>query len=107
MSAWTTDDKDADDRCEHCDNCKRPPESWTPKSVSLESWIILKIMERIASQQGQITMSKLITLSRNGGGFSVARGKRKRGQAEAEENIDLQELVGGKVTLSPAVSFDM
>lgn len=76
------------------------------RDVTLEAWKLLRVSGEVLNQGGRLTVSALAKLARGGGGgsFSVAEGKGKKKKATGEGNVDLEELVGGKVTLNEDVS---
>ncbi|EIW74415.1 ATP-dependent DNA helicase [Coniophora puteana RWD-64-598 SS2] len=105
MSAWTTAEKGSLDRCGHCDNCTRSPETLDVRDVTLESWQILRVLEAVHAGGGRVTMSGLaeLAIGRGGGAFEQApvRGKRKKAQGAKEKmTVDYDAVAGGKVALS-------
>lgn len=107
ISSWTTKDQDALERCGHCDNCTRPPESIERKDVSLYTWQLLKIAHYVHSIGGNATVNMLAGLARNAGGgaFDVLAdgGKGKRREKE-KVSLDLDAVAGGVVDLPKDVS---
>lgn len=107
VHSWTTDDSGALDNCGHCDNCTRAPYAFDHKDVTVEAWQILKISDAANRLGGRITLNKLADLVRgNGGGaLEVQEGGRRKGKDKAKEkvDIDLEQIVGGKVGLSKDV----
>lgn len=107
ISSWTTEDQDALERCGHCDNCVRTPESIERKDVSLYSWQLLKIAQYVHGIGGKATVNMLAGLARNAGGgaFDVltggGRGKRKE---KEKVSLDLDTVAGGVVDLMKDVS---
>ncbi|KAL5514242.1 hypothetical protein ACEPAG_2330 [Sanghuangporus baumii] len=105
MSAWGTAETDAHARCDHCDNCKRPPEAMERRDVTLPAWQILRVSQVIERMSGRVTMGMLADLVRGAGGgsFGAVVGGRGRGKGKggAKEKIglDLDEIAGGKVQL--------
>lgn len=108
MSSWGTTDSDAYSRCGHCDNCVRAPESIETRNVTLESWKILKIAESIERDGGRVTVGMLADLVRGAGGraYGVTErgGKQSKGKAKEKVALDVEQIVGGKLTLSKDVS---
>lgn len=107
MSAWATSEIGAHDRCGHCDNCTRPPETIERQDVTLAAWRILKVSDWIEHEGGRVTLGMLADLVRGAGGgsFGIASGGGK-GKSRAKEKIglDLEDISGGKVTLGKDVS---
>ena len=103
ISSWSTEDQDVLERCGHCDNCTRPPETIESKDVSLYSWQLLQIANYIHNSGGKATVNMLAGLARNvgGGAFDVSHGKRKGKEKVA---LVLDDIVGGMVDLSRDVS---
>lgn len=107
LNSWTTDPSKALERCGHCDNCKRSPDSLDQKDVTLEAWQILKIAESVQAQGGRLTQKALGDLARGlgGGGFEATAGQGKRkAKAKEKQNLDVNQVAGGKITLSGDVS---
>ncbi|KZP14674.1 ATP-dependent DNA helicase [Athelia psychrophila] len=103
LNSWTTDPSKALERCGHCDNCKRSPDSLDQKDVTLEAWQILKIAESVQAQGGRLTQKALGDLARGlgGGGFEATAGQGKRkAKAKEKQNLDVNQVAGGKITLS-------
>ncbi|KIK97438.1 hypothetical protein PAXRUDRAFT_31795 [Paxillus rubicundulus Ve08.2h10] len=99
MTSWTTEESSAMDKCGHCDNCTRAPETVEHKDVTTEAWQILKILEAVDVQGGRQTIAGLSDLARGlGGGSFEAGGKRKK--AKAKVQLDYDAVAGGKVGLS-------
>ena len=93
--------------CGICDNCTRDPATVIAKDVTLESWKILRVLQEVVRSGGRVTPATLINLVRGLGGgiFSVpAGGKRKRSEPE-KATLNLDHLVGGKITLNKDVSW--
>ena len=94
--------------CGHCDNCCRPPESIEDRDVTLETWQILTIVEQVKRAGGrQKTMNQLAELVRtkNNSSFRQRGGLGK--DWRADETLDLNESIGGKVTINKEVNdFD-
>ncbi|KAI0062780.1 ATP-dependent DNA helicase [Artomyces pyxidatus] len=86
LSSWTSDGSDSLERCGHCDNCERPPESIDERDVTLDAWRILTISKTFKSKGDKITAQKLRDIVRSNGNDA--------------KKIDFDSL-GGKVTLSP------
>lgn len=104
-SAWTTDEKAADERCGHCDNCTRAPETIQQVDVTVQGWQILKVVEQVEIEGGRVTIAMLSDLCRGAGGkgFDVPSGRRGKGKEKSE--LNLTEIAGGPVTLSKEVSI--
>lgn len=115
MSAWETKEVGANERCGHCDNCTRPPETKEERDVTIHTWQIIRIIEHIKRGGGRVTLGMLANLVRGAGGcsFSAANGKRKgKGKAAGSNNteketikVDLDVVAGGKVSLNRDVSL--
>ena len=88
MRAWETEEVGANDNCGHCDNCTRPPETVSERDVTVETWQILRVAEHL---EKPVTLAQLAKL---------VRGVR----AGITHNLDLDVLIGGKVSLSGHVS---
>ncbi|KAF5309315.1 hypothetical protein D9611_014398 [Ephemerocybe angulata] len=101
INSWTTQESSALDRCGHCDNCLRDPESIIKRDVTLAAWQILRIVAEIGKVQGTLTLASLAKLARGKGGskVDVAKGK---GRAKTKESVgvDLDRVCGGPVELS-------
>jgi len=108
ISSWSTEDQDVLERCGHCDNCTRPPETIECRDVSLYSWQLLQIVHHIHKNRGKATVNMLAGLARNAGGaFDVSSG-RKRGRKEKEKvTLALDDVAGGTVDLSRNVSHGL
>lgn len=104
MSAWTTSESDALERCGHCDNCIRPPTALERKDVSFAVWQILKITAEVQREGGNLTQTMLGNLARGvgGGGYEVTTGRGKRKEKE-KVVLDLDSVCGGKVDLKKEV----
>jgi ATP-dependent DNA helicase Q1 len=90
------------DKCGHCDNCTRAPETIEHKDVTIEAWQILKILEAVDAQGGRQTIAGLSDLARGlGGGSFEASGKRKKSKEKVQ--LDYDAVAGGKVGLSKDV----
>ncbi|KAG8954861.1 hypothetical protein FRC04_010344 [Tulasnella sp. 424] len=101
LSSWNGNGSTFVDRCGHCDNCTRPPESNVQQDVTLEAWKLCKVLDEVDGSRGRLTITTLAALARgNGGGtFDVQEGgKGKRRKSKAEATIDLHALCGGKIT---------
>ncbi|KAH7925066.1 ATP-dependent DNA helicase [Leucogyrophana mollusca] len=99
VASWTTDEANAMDRCGHCDNCTRPPETVNYKDVTIEAWQILKILSAVEDQGGRLTVSGVSDLARGlGGGSFDTGGKRKKIRGKVQ--LDYAAVAGGKVMLS-------
>ncbi|KAF9008323.1 P-loop containing nucleoside triphosphate hydrolase protein [Cyathus striatus] len=98
LSAWGTADEGALDRCGHCDNCTRPPDSLVEKDVTVATWQILQVVTAVKRHRGNLTLRTLVDLARgNGGGaFEIGKGKKAREKI----NLDLENLAGGAVDMS-------
>ncbi|KAF9235619.1 P-loop containing nucleoside triphosphate hydrolase protein [Melanogaster broomeanus] len=99
MASWTTEESNAMDRCGHCDNCTRAPETIEHKDVTIEAWQILKILEAVDAQGGRQTVAGMGDLARGlGGGSFETGGKRKKTKERVQ--LDYDAVAGGKVGLS-------
>ena len=79
------------------------------RDVSLEAWKILRVLNEVQKASGRVTLATLADLVRGlgGGNFAVAsaKGKGKRQAASGEKgSLDVDDIVGGKVTLNKEVS---
>lgn len=102
MAAWTTEESNATDRCGHCDNCTRPPETVEHSDTTLEAWRILKILENVDANGGRQTIAGLGDLARGlGGGTFEANGKRRKTKEKVQ--LDYDAIASGKVGLSKDV----
>ncbi|KAH7912757.1 P-loop containing nucleoside triphosphate hydrolase protein [Hygrophoropsis aurantiaca] len=101
MNSWTTEEANAMDRCNHCDNCTRPPESIANKDVTLEAWQILKTLAAVESRGGRVTINGIGDLARGlGGGKFDANVGGKRKKAKESVQLDCEAVAGGKLQLS-------
>lgn len=101
LSSWNDNGSTFVDRCGHCDNCTRPPDSLVQKDVTLEAWKLCQILDEVHRSQGRLTIATLAALARgNGSGtFDTHEGgKGKRRKSKAEATIDLHTLCDGKIT---------
>lgn len=99
MASWTTEESRATDRCGHCDNCTRSPETVERRDVTLEAWQTLKILETISAQGTRQTIAGLGDLARGlGGGAFEGGGKRRKTKEKLQ--LDYDSVSGGKVELS-------
>ena len=106
IASWSTEDQDALERCGHCDNCTRPPETIERKDVSLYSWQLLQIAHYIHKNHGKATVNMLAGLARNtGGAFDVSSGKKGRQKEKEKVTLTLDDIAGGTVDLSRDVSY--
>ncbi|KAF7320382.1 ATP-dependent DNA helicase [Mycena kentingensis (nom. inval.)] len=99
LSAWTTAGENAMTRCNHCDNCTRPPESYVSRDVTLEAWQVLQVADAVKANGGQLTLAMLADLARGAGGgsYDVGGGGRRGRKEKIDLNVDL--VAGGKVAL--------
>ncbi|QRV92276.1 DEAD/DEAH box helicase [Ceratobasidium sp. AG-Ba] len=103
LSSWTTEANGRLTACGHCDNCTRPPETVCNKDVTLDSWIILRVAQAVDNEGGRVTVAMLADLARGVGGqaFQVpSGGGRRRKSAGEKVGLDLNEVAGGKISLS-------
>lgn len=99
MASWTTQESRATDRCGHCDNCTRSPDTVEQRDVTLEAWQILKILETVSAQGGRQTIAGLGDIARGlGGGAFEASSKRRKTKEKLQ--FDYEAISGGKVELS-------
>ena len=91
--------------CGHCDNCLRKTSSPTLDSsilirdATMDAWKVCKIIKAMEGQAGKVTMQQASDLVRGlGKGAFQTKEKGMKGA------IDLQQVCGGKVTLSKDVS---
>ncbi|KIJ63080.1 hypothetical protein HYDPIDRAFT_176149 [Hydnomerulius pinastri MD-312] len=99
MASWTTEESSAMDKCGHCDNCTRAPETVEHKDVTVETWQLLKILEAVDAQGGRQTIAGLSDLARGLGGGSFDTGG-KRQKVKEKVQLDYDAVAGGKVGLS-------
>lgn len=87
--------------CGHCDNCKRPEDTFERKDVTLAAWQIVKVVNAVKRAGGRLTLGMLADLVRGAkkGAFEVSMGRKKQNQ-----NIDLVAVAGGPVDLTKPVS---
>ncbi|KZT07931.1 ATP-dependent DNA helicase [Laetiporus sulphureus 93-53] len=104
VASWTTQETDALERCGHCDNCTRAPESVKRLDVRLHAWQILHVAEAVQDARGRVTIAQLADLARGSGGasFTMTSSQKGRGRGKEKERIalDLEEVAGGKVELA-------
>ncbi|KAJ7293437.1 P-loop containing nucleoside triphosphate hydrolase protein [Mycena rebaudengoi] len=86
ISAWTTEDSNALEKCGHCDNCTREPGSFERKDVTLETWQILKIVDAVQHSAGSSTLTMLADPRTYGVGGGGRKGK---GKGREKEKVDL------------------
>lgn len=105
MASWTTEDESALQRCGHCDNCTRVPDTIERKNVTLESWQLLKIATAVHRSGGKLTVSMLAGLARGaaGGAYEIPRGGKGKSKAKEKVDLDLDTVAGGTVDLSKDV----
>lgn len=99
MASWTTEESRATDRCGHCDNCTRSPETVERRDVTLEAWQILKILETISAQGARQTIAGLGDLARGLGGGAFEGGSKRR-KTRDKLQLHYDSISGGKVELS-------
>ncbi|KIK24839.1 hypothetical protein PISMIDRAFT_377664 [Pisolithus microcarpus 441] len=102
MASWTTEESRATDRCGHCDNCTRSPETVERRDVTLEAWQILKILETISAQGARQTIAGLGDLARGLGGGAFEGGSKRR-KTRDKLQLHYDSISGGKVELSKDV----
>ncbi|KAF9556796.1 ATP-dependent DNA helicase [Agrocybe pediades] len=97
ITSFSTDETGALERCGHCDNCKRPEDSFERRDVTLATWQILHVVKAVANAAGHLTLSMLAELVRGNknGAFEAGKGRKKQ-----EEKIDLEAVAGGAVDMS-------
>jgi len=95
LSAWSDADGGSLAKCGHCDNCTRSPDSIITRDVTFECWQILKILESLTRDDVHVTISILADL---------VRGVKPSGGGGKGVTLDLDGLIGGKVTLNRGVS---
>lgn len=108
MNAWTTAEADALEKCGHCDNCTRPPESITTKDVTLAAWQLVKIVTEAHRLRAKLTLIQLRDAARAKGGGKINGPKTGRGSRATQEKLvlDYETLCGGQVDLSDDVRPD-
>ncbi len=110
LSAWSTDASESLSKCGHCDNCTRAPDALEKKDVTLDAWRVLKVVQTIQEEGGQVTVGMLADLVRGAGGaaFSVAQqggGRKRKSLSKEKVGLDLDAIAGGKVSLGKDVCF--
>ncbi|EEB93448.1 hypothetical protein MPER_07889, partial [Moniliophthora perniciosa FA553] len=68
LNSWSTEESGALDRCGHCDNCTRPQDEIELRDVTFAVWQILKIVDHITREGGDVTAAQLAGLVRGSGG---------------------------------------
>ncbi|EJD54785.1 ATP-dependent DNA helicase [Auricularia subglabra TFB-10046 SS5] len=101
LSAWGAA-TDAGAKCGHCDNCRRAPDSFSPNlDVTLDAWRAVRVLSHIATHKGRVTIAILADLVRGvGGGAFSAGGKKGKKSQQDKLDLDLDEVCGGKISLS-------
>lgn len=95
--------------CGSCDNCRRDPASIISRTVTLDTWRILKVVRQVEQDGGRVTLPNLADLARGlaGGNYAIpedSRGSRKRKSAgPAKGSLSVSALTGGKVELNKEV----
>jgi ATP-dependent DNA helicase Q1 len=105
ISSWTTEDAGALDRCGHCDNCTRSPDTVERKDVTLATWQILKIIDTVRKSGGKLTLVMLASLARGLQGGSYEASQSGRNGLKEKFSLDLETLVGGPVDMSRTVGL--
>ena len=103
VEEWTTEEKAALDRCGHCDNCTRAPESVRRVDLRLPAWQILKAAEAVEHCGSHLTMRQLVDIVRGLGHGKISARRIRYKRAQESMTIDMTEIAGGKVELSPEV----
>lgn len=100
LSAWGAA-TDAGEKCGHCDNCRRAPDSFAPNlDVTLDAWRVVRVLSHIATHKGRVTIAILSDLVRGvGGGAFSAGGKKGKKSQQDKLDLDLDEVCGGKISL--------
>lgn len=101
VSAWSADGTAALERCGHCDNCLRDPNSYKSEDRTLEAWQVLKVAEEAYNLRGNVTIASLAALAA-GHRQSKIQVKQRRG-GPIEMQIDVNRIAGGKVGLPISV----
>lgn len=128
-ASFTSDDKEGEERCGHCDNvvifpnllsrpclttrnhpiqCTRSPESILspdPLDLTLYAWRALKILRVCTDSNGRVTLTQMADLVRGlgGGSFGLSAGEGgKKGKGKGKLSLD--EVAGGRVELGKDVS---
>jgi hypothetical protein len=86
-------------KCGRCDNCLRIPSSYKTEDKTVESWQLLKIAEAACN------LGKDLTVAHLGAHAAKKSTTQTTGAAEGDtEAMDVQEIAGGDIHLTPAVS---
>jgi len=104
VNSWATQEKDALQRCGHCDNCTRLPDSFSRRDVRLPAWQLLRVADAARRNSGRLTIGQLCDLARGLGGATFDVSGKGKGKSRAKEKqraeLNLDEIAGGKVELS-------
>lgn len=76
------------------------------EDVTVEAWQLLKVVEAASGEGGRLTVGMLADLSRGlgGGAFNVVSKGKGKARAATKAAFDLDEVAGGKLTLSKEAS---
>ncbi|THU95817.1 ATP-dependent DNA helicase [Dendrothele bispora CBS 962.96] len=103
LSSWSTSDSSALDKCGHCDNCTRPASAIVKRDVTFETWQILKCLEEVTRNRGEVTLKQLAEMVRGVGANAATDGGGKKGKGKGKgkekSNVDLERVCGGKVEM--------
>ncbi|TFK18951.1 ATP-dependent DNA helicase [Coprinopsis marcescibilis] len=101
VSVWSTAEKDALERCGHCDNCLRPAGATRTEDATLAVWKILKVLQATQRMGADMTMTKIAALVRGKGRSQIeVKERRGKGGQREKQDVDLVALVGGPVDMS-------
>lgn len=100
VDAWTTQDKGALERCGHCDNCTRAPDSLARRDIRLAAWQILQAAELAERQSTRLTIGQLSDLVRSKKAATLSAKPKGRGKASTQVELDMADVAGGAVELS-------
>ncbi|OCH86014.1 ATP-dependent DNA helicase [Obba rivulosa] len=95
MSSWTTEEADVLAPCGHCDNCKRDSDSFVRRNVTLAAWKVVQIAVAVKECAGRVTMAQ-----RSSATSREAQEAATSPSSKESAELDLEELVGGKIDLS-------
>lgn len=95
--------------CGNCDNCRRDPASIISRTVTLDTWRILKVVKQVEQDGGRVTLANVADLARGlaGGNYAIpedsGRSRKRKPTAPAKGSLSVVALTGGKVELNKEV----